>query len=259
MGVSCFTVGNIKADLHMGSYQRFIFGDPVLPEPLARFSLDNIYVPILGSPSFTNFETRNNTLSGFRWIHTTNTGDTFGELKLQSFVNAEPTGTDILVVGNTGILTFVAPISFSNLSITGDLDLNSHKIVNLAPPVNSTDAATKGYVDSHEAGMTWVDQTSSTTMLPNTYYVANSSSLLSFALPTTANFGDVFHVTGKGSGGWIITQNAGQQINFGDVSTTLGTSGYLENTNPYDSVTLVCVAANTAFVVYNCIGNVTYY
>lgn len=145
--MSAFVVSNIATDLKMLSNdQRFIFGNNTLPEPLAAFKIDNIFTPVVGTPSVTNFETRNNTLSGFRWVHTTNSGDTFGSLKLQSFVNAQSTGTDILLFNQNGTITFNHPVSFPGFSISGDLDMGNHKIINLATPTNNNDAATKNFV-----------------------------------------------------------------------------------------------------------------
>jgi hypothetical protein len=107
-------------------------------------------------------------------------------------------------------------------------------------------------------GTTWVDAfVTPAVMAANTSYVADSASLLTFTLPTTCPFGTMFNVTGKGTGGWKIAQNAGQQINLGNTATTSGATGFLASTNTFDSVTLVCVAANTEFVVYSCIGNIT--
>lgn len=148
MAVSAFTVANIKPSLKVDANQRFIFGLDEFPEPLGSFKLDNIFTPVVGTPSVTNFETRNNTLSGFRWVHTTNSGDTFGSLKLQSFVNAQSTGTDILLFNVDGTVTFDANVFFNGFSISGDLDMNNYKIINLASPTNNTDAATKQYVDN---------------------------------------------------------------------------------------------------------------
>ncbi|HNQ68372.1 MAG TPA: hypothetical protein PKN32_08330, partial [Bacteroidales bacterium] len=68
MAVSAFTVANIKPSLKVDANQRFIFGLDEFPEPLGSFKLDNIFTPVVGTPSVTNFETRNNTLSGFRWV-----------------------------------------------------------------------------------------------------------------------------------------------------------------------------------------------
>lgn len=106
-------------------------------------------------------------------------------------------------------------------------------------------------------GPKWVDQTStSVTMVVDTNYVSDNAALVTLTLPAIAPFGSTFQITGKGVGGWKIAQAAGQTINFGNSPTTIGTSGYLASTNRFDSVTLVCVTANTEFVIYSSIGNI---
>lgn len=100
--MSAFVVSNISQSLKIDNNQRFIFGLLGSPEPLGAFKLDNIYIPVLGSPSLTNFEIRNQSLSGYRWIHETRQGDTYGRLRLQKFLTASNTGTDILSFGDDG-------------------------------------------------------------------------------------------------------------------------------------------------------------
>jgi len=147
--MSAFVVSNIASNLNMLSgEQRFIFGNNTLPEPLGSFKFDNLFTPVIGAPSVTNFETRNKDLSGFRWIHTTNTGDTFGAYKLQSFINAQTTGTDILLFNQDGTITFTSPITFPGFAISGDFDMNNYKIINLANPVDPNDGVNKAYADS---------------------------------------------------------------------------------------------------------------
>lgn len=80
---------------------------------LSAFQLNNLFVPTSIVSSKTNFETRNNTLSGFRWIQTTNMGDTFGTLVLQSFVYGEPTGTDILTFNQDGSIVIDETVSIT--------------------------------------------------------------------------------------------------------------------------------------------------
>lgn len=153
--MSAFVVSNIAADLKMQTNdQRFIFGNNALPEPLASFKIDNIFTSVVGTPSITNFETRNKDLSGFRWIHTTNAGDTFGSYKLQSFINAQSTGTDILLFNQDGTIVFTSPVTLPGFAVSGDFNMNSYKITNLADPINDQDAATKAFVESIVSGGT---------------------------------------------------------------------------------------------------------
>lgn len=155
LGMSAFVVSNIAADLKMlTNNQRFIFGDNILPEPLASFKIDNIFEPDIGMPSVSNFEVRNSSLSGFRWTHTTTNTDTFGSFKLQSFINAESTGTDILLFNQDGTVVFNFPVSFPGFVVSGDVDINDYKIINLLDPVDPQDGATKAYVDSLIGGGT---------------------------------------------------------------------------------------------------------
>jgi prefoldin subunit 5 len=108
ISTNVFTAGHINPDLSIeGQSQRFIFGYPLLPEPAASFRLDNIYVPIIGSPSSTDSEIRNNVLSGYRWRHTTQSTETYGSYRLQKFLYANPTGTDLITFNDNG--TFSIP------------------------------------------------------------------------------------------------------------------------------------------------------
>jgi hypothetical protein len=61
-------------------------------------------------------------------------------------------GTSQLVLsgGNVGIGTNTLT---QKLTVAGNIDVTGNTIVNLASPVNSTDAATKGYVDAQGGGL----------------------------------------------------------------------------------------------------------
>lgn len=84
-----------------GPTQEFIFN-----VNLAALQFNNTFIPTSMIPAQNNFETRNNTLSGFRWIHSTISTDTFGSLTLQSFVYGQPTGTDLITFNQDGSITF---------------------------------------------------------------------------------------------------------------------------------------------------------
>jgi hypothetical protein len=105
----------------------------------------------------------------------------------------------------------------------------------------------------------WTDVTGTTQQAAvNNGYIANNAALVTITLPATAAVGKIIAIVGKGAGGWKIAQNASQLINFGSVVTTTGATGYLSSTNAYDSIELVCVVANTTFVVRSSQGNITY-
>lgn len=107
-------------------------------------------------------------------------------------------------------------------------------------------------------GLSWSVVTSATqAMTINRGYIANRGGGVAFALPTTAAVGDQVRVTTINAGGWSITQAAGQQIQIGDSTTTLGAGGSLASTKIGDSVLLVCTVANTTFLVLSATGNIT--
>jgi len=101
-------------------------------------------------------------------------------------------------------------------------------------------------------GATWTAVTgTSATMVAGNGYIANNASLVTLTLPTTADVGSLLYIQGFGAGGWRIAQNSGQQVFVGSVSTTAGTSGTTSSANRYDSMTLVCVTANTTWCCLN--------
>ena len=107
-------------------------------------------------------------------------------------------------------------------------------------------------------GITWNEVTGTTQSASvNAGYIANNAALVTITIPTTAAVGDVVRVTGKGAGGWKIAQNAGEIIHFLGTDTTTGTGGSLASTGTYDGVEIVCVVANTEWVVISSMGNIT--
>jgi hypothetical protein len=103
---------------------------------------------------------------------------------------------------------------------------------------------------------TWIDQTTTpVTMVVNSSYVADNAGLVTFNMPATAAFGDIFEIAGKGAGGWLVQAAGGQTINMGSSPTSV--AGSLASTNRYDCIKILCVTANTTFVVTQSMGNIT--
>ena len=107
------------------------------------------------------------------------------------------------------------------------------------------------------AGVTWSTVSASGTASVDSGYLTNSASQVAMTLPTTAAVGAVIEISGIGTGGWKIVQNASQIIHFGNMNTTAGAGGYLSSTAQYDSLKLVCCVANLEWVVVSSVGNIS--
>jgi hypothetical protein len=104
----------------------------------------------------------------------------------------------------------------------------------------------------------WVEVTGTTqAMAANTGYIANNAGVVTLTLPSTATLGTRLTITGKGSGGWLMAQNAGQTVYYGIATTTPGAGGSLASTQQRDTIDLVCITANTEWNVINSVGNIT--
>jgi hypothetical protein len=104
--------------------------------------------------------------------------------------------------------------------------------------------------------MVWTDVSgTSQAAVVNTGYIISNAGQTTVTLPATAVEGSVFGVAGKGAAGWILQMNTGQTCHFGNSATS--SAGSLTSTNLYDSVQIVCVTANTTFVVLCAQGNLT--
>lgn len=97
-------------------------------------------------------------------------------------------------------------------------------------------------------GFTWNSLSeTSVTATPNSGYIINNSALSSVLLPAIAPVGTVIAIQGKGAGGWMIQAGSGQFIHLGNTPTSFG--GTLTSNSRYDNVQVVCITANTEWVV----------
>lgn len=168
-------------------------------------------------------------------------------------------------LGGTGVASPTAhalPVAEGSSNFTFKTLTNGQLLIGStgADPVTATITGSAGISVSNGAGsitisgsgsdLGWTNVTGTTQAMTaeSGYYAANSG-LVTFTLPTSAAFGSGLAVGGIGSGGWIITQNSGQNIIVGSVSSTTGVGGSVSSTNRYDSIYLVCAVANTTWTV----------
>lgn len=142
MVMSTLTVAGLNPALSiLGDTQQFIFNDNL---NLSTIQINNTFIPTALISAQNNLELQNNAFSGFRWIQLTNNTDTFGALTLQSFINAQPNGTDILTFRQDGKINIIPALANS-------LNMGNNRIINLLNPINPQDAVTKNYVDTNKA------------------------------------------------------------------------------------------------------------
>jgi hypothetical protein len=108
-------------------------------------------------------------------------------------------------------IVFEPPGSFCPLGgnrVNNGIDANRNGSLDLAEIISFT------FICKTPPGMTWVNTTAAAVQaLPNTGYLANNNAgPVTITLPDAPAVGDIVQVTGVGSGGWKMAQNAGQSV-----------------------------------------------
>lgn len=107
---------------------------------------------------------------------------------------------------------------------------------------------------------TWIIAAGASTNLSpgNSYVAANTGSTNTFVLPTIAIAGTTIDIAMGSALAWTISQNAGQSIRVGNITSTIGAGGSWSSSDVGDSVSLVCTVANTSWSAYAVVGNLNY-
>lgn len=153
-------------------------------------------------------------------------------------------------VANTGTFTVGGNTSFIGAyTFAGTLTGNTAVTFPTSGTLATTQQATQYQVIS----------ATTLAMVVNTKYLITAGTTCTMTLPATSSAGDVIVVAGAGgaSAGWSLTQNAGQSIEWGSLTTTVGASGHISSTDNSDGFTIVCVTANTFWALSQPQGNMT--
>jgi hypothetical protein len=163
-----------------------------------------------------------------RAIFTSTGANIAGTANITGNANVGNLGTDGLVVatGNVsgGNLTTTGVLSVTGTgvsSIAGNLDMTSNTIINLATPTNSTDAATKQYVDDVAQGLNIHDSCQAATpdtlaiITSGTVTYNNGASGVGANLTTTGTFNLIDGVNVQTSGTRILVKNEANAVHNG--------------------------------------------
>lgn len=153
------------------------------------------------------------------------------------FRGVEPVSGQMIADGQLLIGAAVAPyIRVNNLTASSGISITNG-------PGSITIASVGG-------GITWNEVTgTSQAAAVNNGYIANNVGLVTITLPSAAALGSIVKVVGKGTGLWRLSGNTGQTIHFGNTDSTV--AGYVQATQRYDAIEVVCTVANTEWTVAN--------
>lgn len=159
------------------------------------------------------------------------------------------TNSAALVVDNGGTPVYTAALANGKLVI--GVSGGTPQVGSILGGTNVTVNESPGSITINATGggaYKWNEVTgTSQGITVNNGYIANNGGLVTLTLPPTSAVGDHIAIVGKGAGGWLIAQNAGQNIQIGSVSSTGGIGGSVASSNQFDSVELVCTTANTTW------------
>src|ERR1700693_256101 len=178
---------------------------------------------------------------------------------VSTFLALNPTNSSSIVVSSSGVVSYAA-MTNGQLLIGNTGGTPTAATLTAGSGITITNGGGTITIASSSGTSTWTVVTgTSQAMAVDSGYISNNAGLVTLTLPTTAAVGATIQVQGLGAGGWQIAQNASQLIHIGSQVTTTGVSGFLASTNQYDSITILCVVANTTWTVLGgAQGNITY-
>lgn len=163
---------------------------------------------------------------------------------------SNPTAHTLPVAEGSSNFNFLGPLTNGQILIGSSGVDPVPANLSAGPGISISNGAGTITISGTASGIGWTDVTgTSQAMVADNGYTANNVGLVTFTLPATAAYGTGLAVVGKGAGGWKIAQNAGQNIQIGTTSSTVGVGGSVASTNQFDSINFVCTTANTTWTV----------
>jgi hypothetical protein len=106
----------------------------------------------------------------------------------------------------------------------------------------------------------WLPLTTNVVASNNTNYLVSNTNVdpIQVIIPTGSPIGYNFTILSV-NGTFQITQNASQQIRFGNITTTEGVNGKIVSADNGDCIRVVCVDTPNLWAVFSIVGNLVFY
>ena len=154
---------------------------------------------------------------------------------------------------NVGSIASVVSIATGSGQLGTTTIQSAGGTITVTPGANTIDLS----VAAGSGSLLWTREVGAAVPMVNGHgYINTNVGLTTFTLPALAAVGTQLAIMGESAAFWTIAQNGGQNIQFGNVSTTPGGGGSLTATNAFDSIWLICRVANTTWQVMSATGNI---
>lgn len=160
-----------------------------------------------------------------------------------------------LSTNSTGVPTWLA-LTDGQIVIGSTAGSPAAATLTAGTGVSITNASNAITIASTGGGQTWSTITAATlsAAVNNSYVLNHAATPCVVTLPATAAIGSKIGVRGlAGSGGWTLTANTGQTIQFGNQSSS--SAGSWSSTDAGDCCDVECIVANTTWVLTNAVSS----
>lgn len=184
--------------------------------------------------------------------------------------SATPAANNLNILGTANQISTAGAGSTVTISLNGKVANQYTADVGVAVPAannlnifgaGSTSTSAAGStvtITSTGGGIAWSEITvvGPTQMVVDHGYITNNALPVQLLLPLNAVIGSTIVIVGKGAGGWLITQNAGQTILLGASASTVGVGGTVGSSESSACIEMVCITANTTWRIRDANGNI---
>jgi hypothetical protein len=149
----------------------------------------------------------NTSVSGGLFLATLDFGDVFNGSNYWLEIAVRPAGNGSFTTLAPRQIINPVPYALFSANASNAAAVPASGIVGTIPSANLPTNLTSS------AGTVWQSPSSTTVQAhSNTGYVVTNSQQVTITLPAAPNIGDIVKISGAGTGGWVVAQNAGQTI-----------------------------------------------